>query len=88
MVTQPDLSSNLPLLPPARELSAALTNREVDVLLLLAQRLSNKEIASRLSLSPNTVKKHSINLYDKLGVRSRRQAVTRAQALGLLPEGL
>ena len=76
------------LLPAGRQLSGALTNREIDVLLLLAERLTNKEIAARLSLSPNTVKKHSISLYEKLGVRTRRQAVARAQALGLLPEGL
>ena len=76
------------LLPAGRQLSGALTNREIDVLLLLAERLTNKEIAARLSLSPNTVKKHSISLYEKLGVRTRRQAVARAQALGLLPGGL
>ena len=88
MPTVPGSDPALPLLPPARQLSAALTNREIDVLLLLADRLTNKEIADRLSLSPNTVKKHTIHLYEKLGVKTRRQAVARAQALGLLPEGL
>lgn len=78
----------LPLLPAARQMSAALTNREIDVLLLLAQRLTNKEIGTQLSLSPNTVKKHAINLYAKLEVSNRRQAVARARDLGLLPEGL
>ena len=66
-------------------LKSSLTNREIDVLLLLAQRLSNKEIGARLSLSPHTVKKHSLSLYQKLEVGNRREAVAKAQALGLLP---
>jgi ATP/maltotriose-dependent transcriptional regulator MalT len=62
-----------------------LTNREIDVLLLLEQRLTNKEIATRLSISPRTVQKHAINIYQKLHVSNRRQAAARARALGLLP---
>jgi DNA-binding NarL/FixJ family response regulator len=62
-----------------------LTNREIDVLLLLEQRLTNKEIATRLSISPRTVQKHAINIYQKLHVDNRRQAAARARALGLLP---
>jgi LuxR family maltose regulon positive regulatory protein len=62
-----------------------LTMREVDVLLLLHERLSNKEIAAKLYLSPATVKRHLINIYGKLGVNRRRDAVLKAETLGLLP---
>ncbi len=61
-----------------------LTKREIDVLILLSQRLSDKEIADRLVLSPVTVKKHTQRIYRKLGVNSRRAAVARARRLGLL----
>ncbi|MEA3335178.1 MAG: LuxR C-terminal-related transcriptional regulator [Chloroflexota bacterium] len=70
----------------ARALDGLLTNREVDVLLLVEQRLTNKEIAARLAISPDTVKKHTISVHRKLGVKNRRQAVARARALGILPE--
>jgi LuxR family maltose regulon positive regulatory protein len=62
----------------------ALTEREVDVLLGLQRRLSNKEIADELSISPLTIKTHTRNIYGKLGVNSRRQAIARALELGLL----
>jgi LuxR family maltose regulon positive regulatory protein len=65
--------------------SERLSNREIDVLLLLAERLSNKEIAERFFVSPDTVKKHTINIYRKLGVNDRRQAVVTARTLGILP---
>jgi len=61
-----------------------LTNREVDVLILLAERLSDKEIAERLVLSPVTIKKHEQRIYRKLGVDSRRAAVAQARRLGLI----
>ncbi len=66
------------------EIIEPLSEREVEVLGLLAERLSDKEIAERLRISPLTVRRHSVNLYQKLHVNSRRQAVIRAQALGLL----
>jgi LuxR family transcriptional regulator, maltose regulon positive regulatory protein len=63
-----------------------LTNRELEVIDLLAQRMSNKEIAAKLFISPETVKRHTINIYQKLGVNSRREAVDKAHALDLLSE--
>ncbi len=66
------------------QLSASLTNREQEVLLMLADRLSNKEIAARLYLSPLTVKKYTANIYQKLGVSNRRAAVSLAEHIGLL----
>jgi ATP/maltotriose-dependent transcriptional regulator MalT len=59
--------------------------REYDVLLLLRERLSNKEIALRLSLSTATVKRHLVNIYGKLGVNKRMEAVVKAETLGILP---
>jgi LuxR family maltose regulon positive regulatory protein len=61
-----------------------LTPREIDVLRLLAEGLANKDIAARLYLSINTVRIHSSNLYAKLEVANRTQAVARARALGYL----
>ena len=61
-----------------------LTNRELDVLELLAERLSNSEIAERLFISVTTVKGHLQNIYQKLDVNKRREAVVKAEALGIL----
>jgi ATP/maltotriose-dependent transcriptional regulator MalT len=61
-----------------------LTNRELDVLELLTRQLSNKEIADKLYISTTTVKSHIQNLYGKLNVRKRREAVEKAKALGIL----
>ena len=66
------------------EIIAPLTGRELEILVFLAQRLSNKEIASELVISPITVKRHTINIYQKLNVKSRREAVDMAVALGIL----
>ena len=62
----------------------ALTAREQEVLALLARRYANKEIAEELVITPNTVKRHTLQIFDKLGVNDRRAAVERAQQLGLL----
>lgn len=64
-----------------------LTERELELLDLLAAGLSNQEIAQRLFISVPTVKWHTSNIYTKLGVRSRTQAVIRGRALGILPAG-
>ncbi len=52
---------------------------------LISQGLSNKDIAQELVIALNTVKRHASNIYGKLEVNSRTQAVARARELGLLP---
>ena len=61
-----------------------ISQREQEVLQLMAQGLSNQEIANQLFISLNTVKTHSSNLYAKLDVKRRTQAIQRAKELGLL----
>ena len=61
-----------------------LTEREIEVVRLLAFRLTNNEIGEELFISPITVKNHIANITDKLGVSGRRAAVERAGELGLL----
>jgi LuxR family maltose regulon positive regulatory protein len=73
------------VLPPSDSLIEPLSERELEVLALLAEGLTNREIASRLYLAPNTVKAHTGNIYGKLDVHNRTQAVARARTLGLLP---
>jgi LuxR family transcriptional regulator, maltose regulon positive regulatory protein len=77
--------SDLPL-PAARSsaLAEPLTEREREVLRLLLEGASNREIAQRLVLSVNTVKRHVYNLCGKFGVQSRTQAIIRARELNLL----
>ena len=64
---------------------AALTARELDVLRLVARGLGNKEIAADLRITTHTVKYHLAAVLDKLGVRSRTEAVSRGVRTGLLP---
>ncbi len=61
-----------------------LTKRELEITALLVQRLSNKEIAEKLFISPETVKRHVYNIYRKLKVSTRREAAKKATALGIL----
>ncbi len=71
--------------PPARSSQAeALSQRELEVLRLLAQGLSNRDIARRLFLAEGTVKNYVSNILAKLGARDRTQAVLRAQEAGLV----
>jgi LuxR family maltose regulon positive regulatory protein len=62
----------------------ALSRRELDVLRLIGEGCSNQDIAARLVLSMHTVKKHVSNIFSKLGVKSRTQAIARARELKLL----
>jgi LuxR family maltose regulon positive regulatory protein len=82
----PMVSDHQPLRPsaPFQPLVVPLTNRELDVLELLAQRLSNTEIAEKLFISITTVKGHLQNIYGKLEVNKRREAVEKAMSLGVL----
>ncbi len=69
---------------PEPDLVEPLSERELEVLQLVAEGLTNREVASRLFLSLNTVKAHTRNIYGKLNVHSRTQAIARSQELGLL----
>jgi DNA-binding NarL/FixJ family response regulator len=72
--------------PRRREGPAGLTQREVEVLRLLARGLSNKEIAERLVISPKTVGNHAEHIYGKIGCTNRAAAGLFAMQHGLLPE--
>ena len=63
----------------------SITPRELEILQLIAQGMSNREIAAHLFVSENTVKTHSSRLFDKLGARRRTQAVQMGQEFGLIP---
>jgi LuxR family maltose regulon positive regulatory protein len=71
-------------LSPAQSLIEPLSQRELEVLQLIAQGLSNDEIGKRLFLALDTVKGHNRRIYDKLQVQRRTEAVARARELGLL----
>ena len=62
-----------------------ITRRELDILELMAQGMSNREIAEKLFVSENTVKTHSSRVFDKLGAKRRTQAVQLGKEFGLLP---
>jgi DNA-binding NarL/FixJ family response regulator len=65
------------------DLFPELTEREVEILELIARHLTNPEIAQRLSLSPKTVRNHVSNIFSKLQVANRAQAIIRARDAGL-----
>lgn len=62
-----------------------LSKRELEVLQLMAEGLSNQEISSRLFVSLNTIKTHSSKLFEKLDVKRRTQAIEKAKRCGLIP---
>jgi DNA-binding NarL/FixJ family response regulator len=68
----------------AEELAEELTDREAEVLQLLAQGMANKQIALRLNISEHTIKFHVSSIYAKLGVTNRTEAVRRGVRLGLI----
>lgn len=80
----PDVSAGF--IPNAKELAAlGLSKRELEVLALMAEGLSNEEIGRRLFVSLNTIKTHSSRLFEKLDVSRRTQAVEKAKRLRLIP---
>jgi LuxR family maltose regulon positive regulatory protein len=76
MYRQPKLSES--------SLVEPLSEREQEILRLIAQGLNNREIGERLILAVGTVKRHAVNIFGKLEVNSRTEAVARARDLGLL----
>jgi DNA-binding CsgD family transcriptional regulator len=69
---------------PAAQATLGISARELEVLHELAAGRSNKEIAARLAVSPNTVKTHIARLFEKLGARRRTEALAKARELGLI----
>ncbi|MCP4403278.1 MAG: AAA family ATPase, partial [bacterium] len=88
---QEAVSLDQPLTDPVKKSGSRLwddllTKREREILQLLAQRLSHQEIAEILFISPKTVKRHAMTIYNKLNVHSRREAVDKAHELGILSD--
>jgi LuxR family maltose regulon positive regulatory protein len=85
-VAQPKLpKSQIPVQPAVgADVIEPLSGREIEVLELISEGLTNQEIASRLVLSLHTIKAHTRNIYGKLQVHNRTEAVARGRALGIL----
>ena len=80
------LGKHVPFAPnTARQQTLGITARELEILTLIARGFSNREIATQLFVSENTVKTHCSRAFDKLGAARRTQAVQRGKELGLLP---
>ena len=67
-----------------QSLITPLSNREQEILQLITDNLTNKEIAEKLFISPRTVKRHAESIYSKLGVHRRQEAIAKATGLGIL----
>lgn len=80
----PAPAAPVPVSPPPQPLVESLTERELEILHLIAAGLTNKEIAGELVISPGTVKVHTAPIYGKLEVNNRTQAVTKAGLLHLI----
>jgi LuxR family maltose regulon positive regulatory protein len=61
-----------------------LTRQELEILQLMQEGLSNKDVASTLYISMHTVKRHASNIYEKLKVNGRQEAIFRANEMGIL----
>jgi two-component system, NarL family, response regulator LiaR len=86
VVVQAEVPAPQPFAPnTARQRTLGITARELEILILVARGLSNREIATQLFVSENTVKTHCARAFDKLGAARRTQAVQRGKELGLLP---
>jgi LuxR family transcriptional regulator, maltose regulon positive regulatory protein len=85
-VAESEQTTSSQLRGPESELVEPLSARELEVLRLIAEGLTNRDVATRLYLSPHTVKVHTRNIFTKLAVKNRTQAVARGKALGLLSQ--
>ncbi len=85
-VAEPTQTTSSPSRGPESELVEPLSAREREVLQRIAEGLTNQEIAARLYLSVHTVKVHARNIFAKLGVTNRTQAVAMGKALGILSQ--
>jgi LuxR family maltose regulon positive regulatory protein len=79
-----EISSKSTITKPESEVIEPLTDRELEILRLIAEGHSNAEIGQRLYLALSTVKGHNLRIFDKLQVQNRTEAVVRARELGLL----
>jgi LuxR family maltose regulon positive regulatory protein len=70
---------------PGSDLIEPLSERELEVLQLIGDGLSNQDVGKKLFISLHTVKAHTRNIYGKIGAHSRTEAVAKARALGILP---
>ena len=83
MVFSKDIVEKL-VSPPQPVVDYYLTDRELEVLVILAEGLTNQESARRLSISPSTLKFHMQNIYEKLGVQTRSEALVLAAKNNLI----